>query len=116
MREQVIDLPQTVDELQLLCLQLREELIETRAAKEHSVAELKDELTIIQEQLKDEQIERKRVEENLAREHSKVFTELEQARRQVWKSPKKLDILRKFEFFTEQLWCWAIPCHRIIFG
>lgn len=37
MRDQTIELPQDVDQLQFLCLQLREELIETRAAKEHAV-------------------------------------------------------------------------------
>lgn len=37
MRDQTIELPQDIDQLQFLCLQLREELIETRAAKEHAV-------------------------------------------------------------------------------
>ncbi|CAD5220831.1 unnamed protein product [Bursaphelenchus xylophilus] len=35
MREDNISLPQTVDELQFECLKLREEIIETRSAKEH---------------------------------------------------------------------------------
>ncbi|CAD5215072.1 unnamed protein product [Bursaphelenchus okinawaensis] len=35
MREDNISLPQTVDELQFECLKLREEIIETRATKEH---------------------------------------------------------------------------------
>lgn len=38
MQAQTIELPQDVDQLQFLCLQLREELIETRAAKEHAVS------------------------------------------------------------------------------
>lgn len=37
MQAQAIELPADVDQLQFLCLQLREELIETRAAKEHNV-------------------------------------------------------------------------------
>ena len=37
MQAQTIELPQDMDQLQFLCLQLREELIETRAAKEHMV-------------------------------------------------------------------------------
>lgn len=53
MREKDIELPQTVDQLQFLALQLREELIETRAAYEHSVNELKDELVIAREQVLD---------------------------------------------------------------
>ena len=36
MREQDIELPQTIDQLQFLTLQLREELIETRSAYEHA--------------------------------------------------------------------------------
>lgn len=53
MREQDIELPQTVDQLQFFSLQLREELIETRSAYEHSVNELKDELAIAREQMLD---------------------------------------------------------------
>lgn len=37
MQAQAIELPQDIDQLQFLCLQLREELIETRAIKEHIV-------------------------------------------------------------------------------
>uniref|UniRef100_A0A914BUS3 FYVE-type domain-containing protein n=1 Tax=Acrobeloides nanus TaxID=290746 RepID=A0A914BUS3_9BILA len=83
MRDQIIDFPQSVEELQILCLQLREELIEARSAKEHSVAELKDELTLMQEQLKEEQIDRKRVEEQISKEYSKVTADLDFARNQL---------------------------------
>lgn len=41
MSAQNIELPQTVEHLQFLALQLREELIETRAAREHEVTEIK---------------------------------------------------------------------------
>lgn len=51
MREQNIELPQTVDQLQYVALQLREELIETRAAYEHSTNEHRDELAMAREQL-----------------------------------------------------------------
>lgn len=89
MRDQIIDFPQSVEELQILCLQLREELIEARSAKEHSVAELKDELTLMQEQLKEEQIDRKRVEEQISKEYSKVTADLDFARNQVSGDEKK---------------------------
>ncbi|KAI1710599.1 rabaptin-like protein domain-containing protein [Ditylenchus destructor] len=65
MREQNIELPQAVDELEFLALQLREELIETRAAYEHSVAELKDELTVARQHLLEMQMRLKETEEIL---------------------------------------------------
>lgn len=65
MREKDIELPQTVDQLQFLALQLREELIETRSAYEHSVNELKDELVIAQEQILDIQEKLQETEKNL---------------------------------------------------
>ena len=46
MSQQNIELPQTVEQLQFLALQLREELIEEKVAREHEVNELKDELAI----------------------------------------------------------------------
>ncbi|KAL3100394.1 hypothetical protein niasHS_001697 [Heterodera schachtii] len=51
MREQCIDLPQTVDELTLLALQLREDLISEKASREHECQELRDELTVAREQM-----------------------------------------------------------------
>jgi len=39
MREEEIELPQTVEQLQFLTLQLREQLIEARAAYEHGIEE-----------------------------------------------------------------------------
>lgn len=51
MQEESIELPQTVDELQLQCLQLREELIEARAAKEHLHESLQSEVTLLREQV-----------------------------------------------------------------
>ncbi|KAI1711767.1 rabaptin-like protein [Ditylenchus destructor] len=65
MREQNIELPQAVDELEFLALQLREELIETRAAYEHSDAELKDELTVARQHLLEMQMRLKETEEIL---------------------------------------------------
>lgn len=56
MREQMIELPQSVDQLQFHCLQLREEIIETRSAYEHSDAELKDELAAVRENLREAQV------------------------------------------------------------
>uniref|UniRef100_A0A914H971 FYVE-type domain-containing protein n=1 Tax=Globodera rostochiensis TaxID=31243 RepID=A0A914H971_GLORO len=51
MRDQCIDLPQTVDELTLLALQLHEDLISEKASREHECQELRDELTVAREQM-----------------------------------------------------------------
>uniref|UniRef100_A0A915DR05 FYVE-type domain-containing protein n=1 Tax=Ditylenchus dipsaci TaxID=166011 RepID=A0A915DR05_9BILA len=65
MREQNIDLPQTVEDLELVALQLREELIETRAAYEHSVDELKEELTVARQHVLEMQMRLKEAEDLL---------------------------------------------------
>ena len=67
MREQQIELPQTVEELQFLALQLREDLIGERAAREHETRELRDELTVAREQLLEMEIRDKENEELLMR-------------------------------------------------
>ncbi len=51
MQREAIEVPQSVEDLQLLCLQLREELIETRAAKEHLEDSSKSELLFLKEQV-----------------------------------------------------------------
>ncbi|KAE9556257.1 hypothetical protein FO519_000596 [Halicephalobus sp. NKZ332] len=83
LREQMIDLPQTVEELQFLCLQLREELIDDRAAKEHIMSEFRDELAITKEQLEEEGRDKKRIENSLTSQLNAVSEELGIARSQV---------------------------------
>ena len=83
LREQMIDLPQSVEELQFLCLQLREELIDERAAKEHIVSELRDELAITKEQLEEEQRDKQRIEQSLTNQFHAVSGELAITRKQV---------------------------------
>ncbi|VDD85122.1 unnamed protein product [Enterobius vermicularis] len=80
MQAQKIELPQDVDQLQFLCLQLREELIETRAAKEHMERELKDEITMLQVQRKEDAIEKQRLEAALTAQVNGVNEELGLAR------------------------------------
>jgi len=83
LREQMIDLPQTVEELQFLCLQLREELIDDRAAKEHVASEFRDELAITKDQLDEERRDKQRIEDALTAQVNAVSEELAIARSQV---------------------------------
>uniref|UniRef100_A0A7E4UW71 FYVE-type domain-containing protein n=1 Tax=Panagrellus redivivus TaxID=6233 RepID=A0A7E4UW71_PANRE len=54
LRDQPIDLPQNIEQLQFMCLQLKEELIVERAAKEHLMSVSKDDIAIAQEQARAE--------------------------------------------------------------
>jgi hypothetical protein len=49
MRAETIDLPQTVDELHVYCLQLREQLIDSTASREHTRATLENEIVLLRE-------------------------------------------------------------------
>uniref|UniRef100_A0A0M3HP45 FYVE-type domain-containing protein n=1 Tax=Ascaris lumbricoides TaxID=6252 RepID=A0A0M3HP45_ASCLU len=80
MQAQAIELPADVDQLQFLCLQLREELIETRAAKEHNEAVLRDEITMLQVQRREDEIEKHRLEHALTEQVNGVSEELGLAR------------------------------------
>lgn len=51
MQREAIDLPQTVEELQLFTLQLREELIEAKASREHLEESLKSEILFMRDQV-----------------------------------------------------------------
>jgi hypothetical protein len=51
MQQETIDLPQTVDELQLANLRTREQLIEATAAREHLEQTLNSEVLLLQEQV-----------------------------------------------------------------
>lgn len=47
MRAEPIDLPQSADQLQFLCLQMREELIELKSARQHEQNEMRDEIALL---------------------------------------------------------------------
>uniref|UniRef100_A0A8R1Y3K0 FYVE-type domain-containing protein n=1 Tax=Onchocerca volvulus TaxID=6282 RepID=A0A8R1Y3K0_ONCVO len=83
MRDQTIELPQDIDQLQFLCLQLREELIETRAAKEHAEVVLRDEITTLETQRKEDEIEKRRIEDVYTERVNGVSQELGFARSQL---------------------------------
>ncbi|TKR77940.1 hypothetical protein L596_018827 [Steinernema carpocapsae] len=83
MQSQTIELPQDIDQLQYLCLQLREELIETRAAKEHQVNELQDEIVLIKEQMREDKKDRKAMENALLTRANEAQKELGIARSQL---------------------------------
>nr|CRZ22026.1 BMA-RABN-5 [Brugia malayi] len=83
MRDQTIELPQDVDQLQFLCLQLREELIETRAAKEHAEVVLRDEITTLEAQRKEDEMEKRRIEDAYTERVNGVSEELGFARSQL---------------------------------
>lgn len=80
MQAQPIELPQDADQLQFLCLQLREELIETRASKEHMEAVLRDEITMLQVQRREDSLEKQRLEQALTEQVNGVSEELGIAR------------------------------------
>uniref|UniRef100_A0A1I7ZTI0 FYVE-type domain-containing protein n=1 Tax=Steinernema glaseri TaxID=37863 RepID=A0A1I7ZTI0_9BILA len=83
MQSQAIELPQDIDQLQYLCLQLREELIETRAAKEHQVNVLQDEVVLLKEQMEEDDRGRKALEKALTARVNDVQGELGIARSQL---------------------------------
>uniref|UniRef100_A0A915PT63 FYVE-type domain-containing protein n=1 Tax=Setaria digitata TaxID=48799 RepID=A0A915PT63_9BILA len=83
MQAQTIELPQDVDQLQFLCLQLREELIETRAAKEYIEVTLKDEIATLEAQRKEDEMEKRRIEDDYAKKVNGVSQELGFARSQI---------------------------------
>uniref|UniRef100_A0AC34GRY8 FYVE-type domain-containing protein n=1 Tax=Panagrolaimus sp. ES5 TaxID=591445 RepID=A0AC34GRY8_9BILA len=80
LRDQPIDLPQTVEQLQFLCLQLREDLIEDRAAKEHIIADMRDQLTVTKEQLREEHTDKRRIEAEMGAQINAISHELGIAR------------------------------------
>uniref|UniRef100_A0A0N4ZG32 FYVE-type domain-containing protein n=1 Tax=Parastrongyloides trichosuri TaxID=131310 RepID=A0A0N4ZG32_PARTI len=53
MREEEIDLPNDLNDLQFYTLQLREQLIETQSAREHEVNNLKAENTFLEDNIRD---------------------------------------------------------------
>lgn len=73
MREQNIELPQTVDQLQFFALQLREELIETKSAYEHQTLEHRDELAMAREQLLELEIRLRENDELLEQQQEQII-------------------------------------------
>ncbi|VDK51926.1 unnamed protein product [Anisakis simplex] len=80
MQAQAIELPSDVDQLQFVCLQLKEELIETRAAREHMERALCDEITTLKEQRREDELEKKRLEAALTEQVNGVSQQLGLAR------------------------------------
>jgi Rab GTPase-binding effector protein 1 len=76
LRDQPIDLPQTVEQLQFLCLQLREDVIEERAAKEHMISDMTDQITIAKEQLRENHEDKRRIEAEMTAQINGLSHEL----------------------------------------
>jgi hypothetical protein len=51
MRNDTIDMPQTIPELHILCLTLREQLIEETSSREHLHTAQQNEIAILREQV-----------------------------------------------------------------
>ncbi|KAL1244147.1 Rab GTPase-binding effector protein [Trichinella spiralis] len=66
LEEEKIDLPQDVEELQLLCLQLKEELIESRTVKEHLEETLMSEIVLLKAEIASEKQAKEEMEASLA--------------------------------------------------
>ncbi|KRY14295.1 Rab GTPase-binding effector protein 1, partial [Trichinella patagoniensis] len=66
LEEEKIDLPQDVEELQLLCLQLKEELIESRTVKEHLEETLMSEIVLLKAEIASEKQAKEEIEASLA--------------------------------------------------
>ncbi|EFO86841.1 hypothetical protein GCK72_010642 [Caenorhabditis remanei] len=76
LRSEKIDLPADIDQLQFICLKNREELIETRAAKEHTEQQLQDEISILRAQIQEERAHREDQEVTFTAEISRLQSEL----------------------------------------
>ncbi|PIC42167.1 hypothetical protein B9Z55_009331 [Caenorhabditis nigoni] len=76
LRSEKIDLPADIDQLQFICLKNREELIETRAAKEHTEQQLKDEITVLRAGIQEERVHREDQEVAFTAEISRLQSEL----------------------------------------
>ncbi|CAL2036186.1 CBN-RABN-5 protein [Caenorhabditis brenneri] len=76
LRSEKIDMPADIDQLQFICLKNREELIETRAAKEHTEQQLQDEITVLRAQIQEERAHREDQEVAFTAEISRLQSEL----------------------------------------
>lgn len=76
MRAEPIDLPQSADQLQFLCLQMREELIELKSARQHERDELRDEIALLKEQIEEERNAKVVMERDLLAQVNHLQTQL----------------------------------------
>ncbi|KIH69334.1 Rab5 binding protein [Ancylostoma duodenale] len=76
MRAEPIDLPQSADQLQFLCLQMREELIELKSARQHEQNELRDEVALLREQIGEERNAKLAMERDLLAQVNHLQTQL----------------------------------------
>ncbi|KAK6743173.1 hypothetical protein RB195_010439 [Necator americanus] len=76
MRAEPIDLPQNADQLQFLCLQMREELIELKSARQHEQNELRDEIALLREQIGEERNAKLALERDLLAQVNHLQTQL----------------------------------------
>lgn len=68
LQNETINLPNNLDDMQLLLLKYREEIIQAKVAKEHIEEKLKSELMFLKAQVQSESEEKKSMEENLTQE------------------------------------------------
>lgn len=76
--------------MQFICLKTREELIETRAAKEHNEQQLQDEIHGLRVQLQEERARREDQELKLTAQISKLQADLGSVNNKVGKLPVSL--------------------------
>ncbi|KAK6058549.1 FYVE zinc finger, partial [Cooperia oncophora] len=76
MRAEPIDLPQSADQLQFLCLQMREELIELKSARQHEQNDMRDEIALLKEQLDEERNAKAALERDLLAQVNHLQTQL----------------------------------------
>ncbi|WKY01038.1 hypothetical protein Q1695_015215 [Nippostrongylus brasiliensis] len=76
MRAEPIDLPQSSDQLQFLCLQMREELIELKSARQHQQNEMQDEIALLKEQIEEERNAKLTLERDLLGQVNHLQTQL----------------------------------------
>lgn len=79
LQEENIDLPNDVEELQLLVLRLREDVIQAKVAREHTEDTLRSELLFLKDQVLGEQQEKATLEEALSQEISQLQEDLGEA-------------------------------------
>ncbi|XP_063396040.1 rab GTPase-binding effector protein 1-like isoform X2 [Mytilus trossulus] len=71
-----INLPNNIEEMQLLLLKYREEIIQCKVAKEHTEETLKSEIMFLKDQIHAEQQEKNNIEESLSQELATVQEKL----------------------------------------
>lgn len=76
LQEESIDLPNTLEELQLLLLKYREDVITAKVAEEHVAEQLKSEILFLRSQIVAEQQERTNIEESLTQEIQQLQEQL----------------------------------------